>query len=194
MTKQGYFTNYIKGEVYTYGLKCTSPSFDIDEREIVFVGQGEEKKIRIVHDSHSRKFLQVHVGVDANVAIEIVLIAKEGSTLDSYIEILHEGDVGKSTLIVRGYTEGNSKIISRIRTHVPHEIFRAHAIQKVTLYQFGNEGVVDCIPMLEIENKTSISSHAVRLEKITESEYWQAGRNGITTDMYQDLKKESLRK
>ncbi len=189
-----YFTNYIKGEVYTYGLKCTSPVFDIDERETVFVGEGEEKSIRIVHDIHSRRFLQVHVASGAHVAIEIVLIAKENSTLDSYIEVLHIGDTGKSTLLVRGYTQGNGRIISRIRTHVPHEVFHVHATQNVTLYQFGTEGVIDCIPMLEVENKTTVSSHAVRLEKITESEYWQAGRNGMTSEMYQGLKKESLRK
>ena len=192
MIRQDYFTNYIKGEVYTYGLKCTSPQFDIDEREVIFVAQGEEKKIRVVHDSYSRRFLQIHVVGQAKVEVEIVLIAKENSTLDSYIEILHEGDEGKSTLIVRGYIEGNGRIISRILTHVPHEVFRVHATQNVTLYQFGTDGVIDCIPMLEIENKTTVSSHAVRLEKITESEYWQASRNGMTAEVYQDLKKESL--
>lgn len=187
-----YFTDYISGEMYVYGLKCTTPSFEVDEREVVFVAQGEEKKIHIVHNGSSRKFLQIHVARDAKVEIEMILIAKESCVLDSYIKILHEGDGGKSSLMVRGYTEGGGRIISRIRTHVPHEVFRVHATQNVILYQFGTEGVIDCIPMLEIENKTTISSHAVRLEKIAESEYWQATRNGITESLYQDLKKASL--
>lgn len=196
MTKiidRDYFTDYTKGEEYSYGLKCVSPVFDTDEREVVFVAQGEEKKIHVVHDGHSRKFLRVHVAARAKVEVEIVLVAKGDCVLDSYIEILHEGDKGKSALMVRGYTEGNGRIISRIRTHVPHDVFHVHAIQHATLYQFGIDGVIDCIPMLEIKNKTTISSHAVRLEKITESEYWQVGRNGITREMYQDLKKESVR-
>lgn len=187
-----YFTNYIKGEIYNYGLKCTSPSFEVDEHEIVFIAQGEEKKICIVHDSNTRKFLQVHAGFQSKVDVEVILIAKENCTVDSYIEILHEGNGGRSTLTVRGYTEGNGRIISRIRTHVPHEASHVHATQSVQLYQFGAEGVVDCIPILEIQNKTTISSHAVRLEKISESEYWQAARNGITSGIYQDLKKESM--
>ena len=71
-----YFADYIKGEVYNYGLKCASPLFESDEREVVFVAQGEEKKIHIVHDSNSRKFLQVHVATQARAEIEIILIAK----------------------------------------------------------------------------------------------------------------------
>lgn len=187
-----YFTNYIKGEVYTYGLKCTSPLFDVDEREAVFVTEGEQKKIQIVHETYSRKFLQIRIAAQAKVEVEIILIAKEGCVLDSYIEILHVGDTAKSTLVVRGYTEGSGRIISRIRTHVPHEVFHVHATQSVQLYQFGAEGVVDCIPILEIQNKTTISSHAVRLERISENEYWQAVRNGISESLYQELKKESL--
>ncbi|MFZ2151680.1 MAG: SufD family Fe-S cluster assembly protein [Minisyncoccia bacterium] len=187
-----YFTNCVLGEAYVYGLKCTTPLFEVDEREVIFVTQGEEKKIRIIHNSNSRKFLQIHVARNAKVDVEIILIAKEGCVLDSYIEILHEGDTGKSALVVRGYTEGNGRIISRIRTHVPHEVFHVHAIQNVQLYQFETEGVVDCIPILEIQNKTTVSSHAVRLEKINESEYWQATRSGISESFYQDLKKESL--
>lgn len=187
-----YFTNYVPGEVYVYGLKCTTPSFEVDEREVIFVTQGEEKNIHIIHNSNSRKFLQIHVARDAKVDVEIILIAKESCALDSYIEILHEGDAGKSILTVRGYTEGNGRIISRIRTHVPHEIFHVQATQNVQLYQFGTEGVIDCIPILEIQNKTTVSSHAVRLEKISESEYWQATRSGISEPLYQDLKKESL--
>ena len=77
---------------------------------------------------------------------------------------------------------------------MPHEVFHVHATQSVQLYQFGTEGVIDCIPILEIQNKTTVSSHAVRLEKISESEYWQAARNSIVSEIYQDLKKESLRK
>ena len=187
-----YFTKYIEGDSYNYGLKCMTPSFEVDEREVVFIAQGEEKKIRIIHNNNSRKFLQIHVARDAKIDVEVTLISKESCVLDSYIEILHEGDGGKSTLVVGGYTEGNGRVISRIRTHVPHNVFHVHATQSVQLYQFGAEGVADCIPMLEIQNKTTISSHAVRLEKITESEYWQAARNGITSAMYQDLKKKSL--
>lgn len=188
-----YFNNYTKGEAHTYGLKCASPAFTEDIRQVVYVAKGEDRKIKIIHDAHSRRFLQVHVAESAKTEIEIVLVAKENSTVDSYIEILHEGNEGKSILAVRGYTEGNGRIISRIRTYVPHEVFRVHATQNVILYQFGNEGVVDCIPVLEIQNKTTVSSHAVRLDKITESEYWQAGRNGMTIEMYQSLKKESFK-
>ena len=70
MTKiidRDYFTDYTKGEEYSYGLKCVSPVFDTDEREVVFVAQGEEKKIHVVHDGHSRKFLRVHVAARAKV-------------------------------------------------------------------------------------------------------------------------------
>lgn len=191
--REDYFTDYTKGEVYNYGLKCASPLFDIDEREVIFIVQGKEKKIRIVHDSNARKFLQIHVGLDAKVDVEIILIARENCVADSYIEILHEGDAGKSTLMVRGYTEGNGRIISRICTHVPHEVFRVQATQNVTLYQFGVDGIIDCIPMLEIENKTTQSSHAVRLEKITDIEYWQAKNVGISESAYQNFKKETIK-
>jgi len=187
-----YFTNYNFGEAYAYGLKCVSPEYAEDTREVIVIPQSEEKKVRIVHDSNSRKFLRVYVAAYAKVEIEIVLIAKGDCVLDSYIEILHEGDKGKSTLTVRGYTEGSGRIISRIRTHVPHEVFHVHATQNVQLYQFDTDGVIDCIPILEIENKTTISSHAVRLEKITESEYWQAARSGISESLYQHVKKSSL--
>ncbi len=189
-----YFSNYTKGQAHTYGLKCVSPEFIDDIREIVVVEEHEEKKIRIVHDVSSRKFLQVHVGVNAKVEVEVVLIAKEDEVLDSFIEVLHEGNNGKSTLNVRGYTEGNGRIISRIRTHVPHEVFNVQATQNVTLYQFGTDGVIDCIPMLEIENKTTHSSHAVRLEKISDVEYWQAENAGVSQSVYQDLKKNILKK
>lgn len=194
MMQMDYFSNYKKGEAYVYGLKCVSPEFAHDVREIVVVGDREEKKIRIVHKTNSRKFLRVHVGAGAKVEVEIILITKEGEVADSYIEILHVGNNGKSTLNVRGYTEGNGRIISRIRTHVPHEVFNVQATQNVTLYQFGVNGVIDCIPMLEIENKTTESSHAVRLEKISDVEYWQAENVGISKLVYQDLKKESLEK
>lgn len=187
-----YFTNYVSGEVYVYGLKCSSPSFKVDERQVVFVTEGEQKKIQIIHDTYSRKFLQIRIAAQAKVEVEIVLIAKEECVLDSYIEILHVGDAAKSTLVVRGYTEGNGRIISRIRTHVPHEVFHVQATQSVQLYQFGPEGIVDCIPILEIQNKTTTSSHAVRLEKISENEYWQVVRSGISESLYQELKKESL--
>lgn len=189
-----YFSDYIKGQAYTYGLKCASPEFDEDVREVVHVSKGEEKKIKITQSTHSRIFLQVHVAEGAKVEVEVVLIGNANCVADSFIEILHEGNRGISALTVRGYTEGHGRIISRVRTHVPHEVFNVHAMQIISLYQFGTEGVIDCIPVLEIENKTTISSHAVRLEKITESEYWHAGRNGMTIDMYQNLKKESLRK
>lgn len=189
-----YFSNYKKGEAYAYGLKCVSPEFVHDVREIFGVEDREEKKIRIVHDTNSRKFLRIHVGVEAKVEVEIILIAKEGEVVDSFIEILHVGKGGKSTLNVHGYTEGNGRIISRIRTHVPHEVFNVQATQNVTLYQFGADGVIDCIPMLEIENKTTQSSHAVRLEKISDIEYWQAENVGISAFVYQGLKKESLEK
>lgn len=193
MTKtlyKDYFTNFISGEPYAYGLKCSAPAFDIDDREVMFVAAGEKKTIRMVHSSHSRKFLQVHVGAGADVAIEVVLIAQKDCVLDSYIEVLHEGDEGKSTLSLRGYTESNGRIISRIRTCVPHRVFHAHATQSVTLYQFGKEGVVDCIPRLDIQNKTTTSSHAVRLEKVSEAEYWLAAQKGITSEMYRNLKKQ----
>jgi hypothetical protein len=193
MMQMDYFSNYKKGEVYTYGLKCVSPEFIDDIREIMVVGEREEKKIRIVHDTNSRRFLQVRVEVGAKVEVEIVLIAKKDEVLDSFMEILHVDNGGKSTLYVRGYTEGNGRIISRIRTHVPHEVFNVQATQNVTLYQFGGDGVVDCIPMLEIENKTTQSSHAVRLLKISDIEYWQAENVGISQSVYQNLKKESLR-
>lgn len=189
-----YFTDYTKGEVYKYGLKCISPSFKIDEREVVFIEHGQIKKIRIIHDINSRKFLQVRVAKDATVEIEVIIVAKEACITDSYIEILHEGDRGNSTLNVRGYAEGSGRIISRIRTHVPRESFHVHATQNVTLYQFGIEGVIDCIPILEVENKTTISSHAVRLEKINKDEYWQAEKIGIVPYIYQGLKKNSLLK
>lgn len=195
MTKiigKDYFADYTKGEIYNYGLKCTTPLFEIDEREVIFIAPGEGKKFRIIHDGYSRKFLQIHVAKGASVEIEVVLVAKDTCVADSYIEILHEGDGGKSALTIRGYTEGSGRIISRIRTHVPHEVFYVHATQNVTLYQFGTDGIIDCIPMLEVQNKTTISSHAVRLEKMNEFEYWQANRNGITSHEYQDLKKESL--
>lgn len=194
MMKMNYFTDYTKGEAYVYGLKCASPEFINDVREIVSVGEHEEKKIRIVHDTNSRRFLQVRIEAGAKVEVEIILIAKKNEVLDSFIEILHVDNDAKSTLTVHGYTEGSGRIISRIRTHVPHEVFHVQATQNVTLYQFGTEGVIDCIPMLEIENKTTQSSHAVRLEKISDIEYWQAENVGISHSTYQDLKKESLRK
>ncbi len=157
-----YFTNYIKGEIYNYGLKCTSPSFEVDEHEIVFIAQGEKKKICIVHDSNARKFLQVHAGFQSKVDVEVILIAKENCTVDSYIEILHEGNGGRSTLTVRGYTEGNGRIISRIRTHVPHEASHVHATQSVQLYQFGAEGdshtksTLFVEPLMGIEPMTTV--------------------------------------
>lgn len=187
-----YFNNYKKGEAYSYGLKCASPEFSEDSREIVYVAKNETRDIKIIHDSYSRKFLQVHVAHGAVVNVEVVLIAQENSVVDSYIEIIHEGDEGVSTLSVRGFTEDNGCIISRVRTHVSHDVSRVQAKQTVSLYQFGKGGVIDCIPMLEVENKTTVSSHAVRLEKISDVEYWNAAQRGIGSGMYQNLKKKSL--
>lgn len=187
-----YFNNYTKGKSYAYGLKCVSPVYDEDVRDIVYVGEGEKRIIQIKHNTHSRQFLQIHVAVRADVKIEIVLSAKENTCLDSYIDVIHEGNEGKSEIIVRGFTEGNGRIICRIRTHVPHEVFHVTATQDMNLYQFRAGGIIDCIPVLEIQNKTTNSRHAVRLEKISDIEYWYAAHTGISSHDFQNIKKESL--
>ena len=115
-----------------------------------------------------------------------------GTVIDSYVDIVHEGNEGKSEVIVRGCTEGNARIICRIKTHVPHEVFHAIATQDVSLYQFGVGGTIDCIPVLEIKNKTTQSKHAVRLEKISDIEYWYAAHIGISSHVFQNMKKQSL--
>ncbi len=187
-----YFTEYKKGESYTYGLKCTSSVYDVDVRDVVYIGENEKRIIQIVHDTHSRKFIQVHVAARADVRIEINLSAPIGTVIDSYVDIVHEGNEGKSEVIVRGCTEGNGRIICRIRAHVPHEVFHVTATQDVSLYQFGVGGIIDCIPVLEIKNKTTNSKHAVRLEKISDIEYWYAARIGISSHVFQNMKKQSL--
>lgn len=187
-----YFTEYKKGESYTYGLKCTSPVYDVDVRDVVYVGEGEKRIIQIAHDVHSRKFMQVHVAARADVRIEVILSAPRDIVIDSYVDVIHEGNEGKSEVIVRGCTEGNGRIICRMRTHVPHEIFHVTATQDVSLYQFGVGGIIDCIPVLEIKNKTTNSQHAVRLEKISDIEYWYAAHAGISSYHFQSMKKQSL--
>lgn len=189
---QDYFSNYKKGESYVYGLKCKSPEFVEDIREVITLSPHESKTISIVHDIHSRKFLQVRLLDDAKVSIDVRLIASSDVTLDSFIEVIHEGSASESVVRVHGYAESGGKIISRVRTHVPAEVHHAKAVQNISLYQFGQGSTIDCIPLLEVKNKTTQSSHSVRLERISEDEYWQASRLGIEKDEYSRLKKKNL--
>lgn len=189
---QDYFSDYTKGESYSYGLKCVSPEFVDDSREVVVLNNNEVRNISIAHDSNSRKFLQVHLSSDAKVNVELVLVAKEGIVVDSFIEVLHKGDRSESQLTIRGYTEGNGRVICRVRTNIPHNVHNAKANQNIRLHQFDADGITDCIPVLEVQNKTTTSSHSVRLERISETEYWSAERLGMNKEIYNSLKKSGL--
>ena len=143
-----YFSDYTKGELYNYGLKCVSPKFVDDSREVVVLNESEVRNISIVHNSNSRKFLQVHVSADAKVSVEVILTATQDVVVDSFIEILHKGDRGESKVHIRGYTEGNGRIICRVRTNVPHNVHNAKANQNIHLYQFDADGITDCIKLV----------------------------------------------
>lgn len=187
-----YFSQYKKGEAYAYGLKCQSPEYVDDVREVVTLLPHESRTISITQNGNTRKFLQVRLADHAKVSIDIILTASSQVVIDSFIEVLHEGEDSKSFLQVRGYADNGGRIITRVRTSVPKEVTNAKAVQRISLYQFGQGSTIDCIPILEVQNKTTQSSHSVKLERISEDEYWQASRFGIEKEQYNLLKKKSL--
>lgn len=190
--KKDYFTDYIPGESYVYGLKCASGTFAHDERQIITVPAHTSREIVFVHKETSRYFLQIHLAEYASVSVHFTIKADTDQILDAFIEVFHQGNHSTSDVRVHGYVDGSSRVIVRLATYVPQEVFHTTSNQNVLVYQFSRSAEIDCIPTLQVQNKTSASRHAVAIKKITDIEYWNAGRSGLLVEEYQDLYKQSL--
>ncbi len=193
MTKD-YFNNYTKGEAYVYGLKCISNIFESDERSVVTVLPGENMSVTVTHNTESRKFVRYILKERAVLDVNVCIQGRNTTELDMLYEVVHEGNNSRSNVSISGFVEDTAHAIVRLTTIVPHTAFYCEATQSVHLYQFSNESVIDCIPILEVKNKTTRSSHAVRLETVSDIAYWYAAKLGLNVDFFEGLVKDGLMK
>lgn len=192
MMRKNYFENCILGESYTYGLKCTSPAYVDDVREVVEVAAYTHKNIVIKIDTHCRRMYKIILSEGAEVDITCVIVARKDVVTDAYVEILHHGNVSHSRLTMRGYTEGNGRIICRFVTEVPRDSEGCVAVQKALFYEFGSPGGIDCIPELSVANKHVQSSHSIACERITEEETWFAAMRGLNELEYTKVIQQNI--
>jgi len=191
MTKD-YFNNYTKSEAYTYGLKCVSKTFENDERSVVTVPPGKNMSVTVTHNTESRKFVRYILKEGSILDVNVLIHGTKGTELDMLYEVLHEGNNSKSSVDISGFVEDTAHAIVRLTTTVPHTAFHCEATQSVHLYQFSNESVIDCIPILEVKNKTTRSSHAVRLETISDVAYWSGAKLGLSATLFEEIVKRSV--